>query len=213
MLFEPINLCGLTIDNRFVRSATHEWLAEEDGTPTSYIGNIYEQLAKNDVGLIITGYSYVNTRGKSAHNQQAIYSDHFIQPYREITDRVHKYKSKIILQIVHGGRQSLITCGNQSALAPSEVPDSTSTNTLLEMTEDEIYQTIDDFAIAARRASIAGFDGVQLHCAHGFLLSNFLSPYTNRRNDQWGGSIENRTRIVTEIIERIHEDIGKNTPL
>ena len=213
MLFEPISLCGLNIDNRFVRSATHEWLAEEDGTPTSSIGDLYEELAKNDVGLIITGYSYVNIRGKSADKQQAIYSDRFIQPYREITARIHKYKSKIMLQIVHGGRQSLITSENTSALAPSRVPDSTSTNTLLEMTEDEIYQTIDDFALAAGRASKAGFDGVQLHCAHGFLLSNFLSPYTNRRNDQWGRSTENRTRIVTEIIERIHEDIGKKYPI
>jgi len=103
MLFDPINIEGLSIPNRFVRSATHEWLAEEDGTPTAAIGDIYEELAKNEVGLIVTGYSYVNPAGKSDGLQQGIYDDRFIGPYRKIVERVHSYESKIVLQIVHGG--------------------------------------------------------------------------------------------------------------
>ncbi len=107
MFFEQIEIAGLHFPNRFVRSATHEWLAGEDGTPTPAIGEMYEELAKYEVGLIISGYSYVNPAGKSSQCQQGIYDDRFIGPYRQITERVHKYTSNIALQIVHGGRQAL----------------------------------------------------------------------------------------------------------
>ncbi|ADI74277.1 NADH:flavin oxidoreductase/NADH oxidase [Methanohalobium evestigatum Z-7303] len=202
MLFEPINISQLEIPNRFVRSATHEWLAENNGKPTYKLAEMYEELARNEVGLIITGYSYVNPRGKSANNQQGIYTDDFIEPYSQVVSKVHRYNSKIMLQIVHGGRQSLVS-KDYPALAPSAVTDEATGITPVEMSESQILQTIEDFANAARRAKAAGFDGVQLHCAHGFLLSNFISPYTNQRTDKWGGSVENRTRIITEIIKRI----------
>ena len=208
MLFEPITISQLSIPNRFVRSATHEWLALDDGTPTSQIGDIYEELAKGGVGLIITGYSYVNPHGKSSDKQQGIYEDRFIIPYSGIVERVHAHGSKIVAQIVHGGRQSLVSKDNPVALAPSAVIDTSSGITPREMTESEILATIEDFAQAALRVKKAGFDGVQLHCAHGFLLSEFISPHTNRRDDGWGGSVENRTRIIVTIIKRIHELVG-----
>ncbi|MBP2029160.1 2,4-dienoyl-CoA reductase-like NADH-dependent reductase (Old Yellow Enzyme family) [Methanohalophilus levihalophilus] len=212
MLFEPIKLGSLEVPNRFVRSATNEWLAEDDGTPTTAIVEMYEELARNDVGLIITGYSYVNPRGKSNEKQQGIYADRFITPYHEITSVVHKYGSKIIAQIVHGGRQSLVR-NDTVLLGPSVVKDETSGKTPVEMTEADILQTIEDFVEAARRTKEAGFDGVQLHCAHGFLLSSFISPYTNQRTDQWGGSVENRTRIIVEIVEGIQERVGSDYPI
>lgn len=208
MLFEPISISQLSIPNRFVRSATHEWLALDDGTPTPQIGDIYEVLAKGGVGLIITGYSYVNPQGKSSAKQQGIYDDRFIVAYRGIVKRVHAHGAKIVAQIVHGGRQSLVSEDNPVALAPSAVIDTSSGITPREMTESEILATIEDFAQAALRVKKAGFDGVQLHCAHGFLLSEFISPHTNRRGDRWGGSVENRTRIIVEIIRRIHELVG-----
>ncbi len=213
MIFEPITVCDLNIRNRFVRSATHEWLADENGCPTSKIGDIYEELAKNEVGLIITGYSYVNPRGRSSDNQQGIYDDSFIEPYQDITSRVHKYKSKIVIQIVHGGRQAKPSTKYPIPIAPSAVTDSSSGITPIEMTESDILETIEDFANAARRAKEAGFDGVQLHCAHGFLLSNFISPYTNQRNDRWGGSVEKRTQIVVEIIKRIRKMVDEDFPI
>ena len=213
MLFEPIEIAGLHIPNRFVRSATHEWLAGEDGTPTPAIGDMYEELAKYEVGLIISGYSYVNPAGKSSQRQQGIYDDRFIGPYRQITERVHKYGSKIALQVVHGGRQALATPEYPHALAPSAVKDSSSGITPHAMTEEQIQQTIEDFAQAVRRAQAAGFDAVQLHIAHGFLLSSFISPYTNQRNDKWGGSVENRTRIIVDIIRRARELVGGDLPI
>jgi 2,4-dienoyl-CoA reductase-like NADH-dependent reductase (Old Yellow Enzyme family) len=213
MLFEPINIAGIEIPNRFVRSATHEWMAQPDGTPTSRIGDLYEELARNEVGLIITGYAYVNPKGKSDHLQQGIYEDRFIEPYKEIVTRVHEHGSKIVLQIAHGGRQTMITAENLYILAPSAVIETIKGMTPEEMTEKEVLETIEDFAQAVRRAKEAGFDGVQLHCAHGFLLSNFISPYTNRRKDRWGGSTEKRTQVIFDIISRARELVGHEYPI
>lgn len=213
MLFKPIRLGNMDVANRFVRSATHEWMAEPDGTPTDRISDLYEELALNEVGLIITGYAYVNPKGKSDHLQQGIYDDRFVEPYKKIVSKVHKHKSKIVMQIVHGGRQTMLSAQNPIMLAPSAVTITTNGVTPEEMTEAEILDTIDDFANAARRSKEAGFDGVQLHCAHGFLLSNFISPYTNRRKDRWGGSTEKRTRIIVDIIKRIREMLGEDFPI
>ncbi|MGB9927038.1 MAG: NADH:flavin oxidoreductase [Methanosarcina sp.] len=213
MIFDPIKVCSLELKNRFVRSATHEYMAEEDGTPTSELGDLYEEFAKNEVGLIISGYSYVLPGGKSSEKQQGIYDDRFIEPYLKITERVHRYRSKIVLQIVHGGRQASISEAYPLPLAPSDVKDGHSAVVPKVMSEQEILDVIDAFIKAAVRAKKAGFDGVQLHCAHGFLLSNFISPYTNRRSDRWGGSVENRARIVLEIVSGIKEQAGPDFPV
>ena len=213
MIFDPIQVCGLDLRNRFVRSATQEFMAEEDGTPTERLGDLYEELAKNEVGLIVTGYAYVLSGGRSDSFQQGIYSDRFIEPYRKITGRVHRRKGKIVLQIVHGGRQATVSKDYPVPIAPSAIKDSRSAVTPREMSENEILDMIEAFVAAGDRAKKAGFDGVQLHCAHGFLLSNFLSPYTNRRTDRWGGSVENRARIVTEIVRGIKEKAGADFPV
>ena len=203
----------MEVPNRFVRSATHEWMAEPDGTPTDRIGDMYEELAKNETGIIITGYAYVNPMGKSDRRQQGIYDDRFVEDYKKIVSRVHKYNSKIVLQVVHGGRQTLITPEIPYALAPSAVTEKTLGMTPEEMSEKEVQETIGDFANAVRRGKEAGFDAVQLHCAHGFLLSNFISPYTNRRKDRWGGSTEKRTQVIIDIIKRAREMVGDDYPI
>jgi 2,4-dienoyl-CoA reductase-like NADH-dependent reductase (Old Yellow Enzyme family) len=176
----------MDIQNRFVRSATHEFMAEKDGKPTSRLGDLYEVLAKNEVMLIITGYSYVLPGGKSDIFQQGIYEDRFIEPYLKITEKVHRYRSKIVLQIVHAGRQATTSEEYLVPIAPSKIKDAYSAVMPREMTEQGILEVIDAFTRAAARTKKAGFDGVQLHCAHGFLLSDFSSPYTNRRTDRWG---------------------------
>jgi 2,4-dienoyl-CoA reductase-like NADH-dependent reductase (Old Yellow Enzyme family) len=213
MIFDPIIVCNLELQNRFVRSATHEFMAEKDGKPTSRLGDLYEELAKDEVGLIITGYSYVLPGGQSDIYQQGIYDDRFIEPYLQISERVHRYKSKIVLQIVHGGRQATVSEAYPVPMAPSAVKDGHAAFMPREMTEQEILNMIKAFTKAAVRAKKAGFDGVQLHCAHGFLLSNFISPYTNVRTDRWGGSVENRARIVTEITRYIKARAGADFPV
>ena len=213
-LFQTIKIGNLTIRNRFVRSATHEWMSEDDGTPKPQLGGLLETLSKGGVGLIITGYAYVNPKGKASKSQNAMYKEDLIEHYRPIVDRVHRHGAKIFMQLVHGGRQA----GEGQAkfgecLGPSAVPDLVNDMKPREMTVDEIQETIGDFVSAARRAKAAGFDGVQLHIAHGFLLSSFISPHTNRRTDEWGGNIEHRARIIVEILRGIREKVGAGFPV
>jgi len=128
--------------------------------------------------------------------------------YRELVDHVHEEGSKIAIQIAHCGRQTFDFVVGTQPIAPSAFLD-TSTGVLpREMTDDDIERTIEDFAQGARRVKEAGFDAVQIHCAHGYLLSSFISPYTNRRKDQWGGTTENRVRIVGEIYKRCRAPIS-----
>jgi 2,4-dienoyl-CoA reductase-like NADH-dependent reductase (Old Yellow Enzyme family) len=213
-LFTPIDIGKVRVRNRFVRSATHEWMCEEDGTPKPELGDLLEALAKGGVGLIVTGYSYVNIKGKSIAGQNAMHEDRLIPLHKSMVDRVHSHGARIFMQLVHGGRQALV--GKEltgEVIAPSAVPDLKNDVHPREMTEEEILGTIDDFVASTRRAKEAGFDGVQLHVAHGFLLSSFISPHTNRRTDRWGGPLENRARIMVEILRRVREELGPDYPV
>lgn len=208
-LFKPIRLGTVEVPNRFVRSATNECLTDKGDYVTDRLADLYEALARGGVGLIITGYAYVRADGKSSTSQAAIYDDKFIPPYKRITERLRPYPARIVLQIAHGGRQSIPSACNGSPVAPSPVPYPVTKLTPREMAEDEIWEIIQCFAQAARRAREAGFHGVQLHSAHGYLLSQFISPFTNRRQDKWGGSVENRARILLEVLEACRKEVGK----
>ena len=202
VLLEEIDIDNVRIRNRFVRSATHEWLAAEDGTISHEIMGIYERLAENHIGLIISGYSHVTKCGKSSRAQQGIWDDIMISGYSQVAETVRRFGSAFFIQIVHGGRHGLITEDCPQKMAPSSVPLPGSNAMPKEMSSVEIDSVINDFARATERAVKAKVDGVQIHCAHGFLLSSFLSPYTNRREDDWGGDTERRTRIIVEILRR-----------
>ena len=213
-IFQSIKIGKVVIKNRFARSATHEWLCEDDGTPKPQLGGLLETLAKGGVGLIMTGYAYVNPRGQASKGQNAIYNDELIEPHSKMVERVHRHGAKIFLQIVHGGRQAEVAQEKfHECLAPSAVPDLINDMHPRQMSVDEILATIVDFVSAARRAKAAGYDGVQLHVAHGFLLSSFISPHTNRRTDEWGGNLENRARIIVEIIRGIRDKVGPDFPV
>lgn len=201
-LFDEISIGSARIGNRFVRSATHECLAQKDGAITDRIQEIYEGLAMGKIGLITSGYSYISPCGKGSKGQQGIYDDRFIDGYARLSAAIRKHGSRFFIQIVHCGRSALVAkeCGTPIAPSKLEIPGTTRTSK--EMTEREIQDMIDDFIEAIRRAREAKADGVQLHCAHGFLLCSFLSPYLNRREDDWGGDTERRARIVVEIIRR-----------
>ena len=204
MLFDETKISGFTVKNRIIRSATHDGLADENGAPSNKLIAKYEHLAKNEIGCIITGYAAVSTNGVSPYpGMLKIYDDKVIDKYKELTDTVHRYGTPVVLQIAHCGRQtSSKTIGTQK-VAPSNVLHAFYPDKAKELTEDEIYGIIDDFVAASVRAEKAGFDAVQLHAGHGYLLHDFLSPYGNRRNDGWGGSLENRCRIAELIIKGI----------
>jgi 2,4-dienoyl-CoA reductase-like NADH-dependent reductase (Old Yellow Enzyme family) len=212
VLFEKTKIKGMELKNRLVRSATHEAMADDEGFPTDSIFKLYERLAKGGVGLIITGYTYVSRDGKFK-SMLGIDSDEHIPKYRELVNQVHQNGAKIAMQINHCGRQTVKEMTGTQPIAPSAVFDKSLFVMPREMTEADIERIIEAFAQAARRVKESGFDALQLHGAHGYLISQFLCPHTNRREDKWGGTIENRMRFVTEIYKRTRKNVGDDYPI
>jgi len=209
-LFEPSSLSGIRVKNRIVRSATHEGIADEEGRPTEALIALYTRLAKGEVGAIITGEAGVQRNGRSSANVSLmIHRDDFIEDYRRVAIAVHRYGTPILLQLQHCGRQTNAKTIGGTPVAPSSLRDKVYREERPKaLSEDEIEEIIENFIRAIERAKEAGFDGVQLHGAHGYLLSEFLSPHTNRRRDRWGGSIENRFRILGEIYRGARQRVG-----
>ncbi|MHA2184945.1 MAG: NADH:flavin oxidoreductase [Promethearchaeota archaeon] len=212
MFAKPKKIGNLEIKNRFVRSATYEGLATEEGEVTDKLVNFYKTLAEGGCGLIITSYAFVQPSGRAGNKQMAVYNDNFIPGLKKIANIVHEASEgcKVALQIVHAGRQSHHV---KETIAPSAVLEKFSNKMPREMTTDEIEGIIESFSQAARRAKEAGFDAVQLHGAHGYLISEFLSPYTNRRIDQYGGNIDKRLRFIEQIYKRSRELVGDDFPI
>ncbi|MFC2165744.1 NADH:flavin oxidoreductase [Acidobacteriota bacterium] len=213
ILFTPIPIGAITIPNRFVRSATQDFMATDEGFITDRQVSLFRNLAEGEVGLIITGHAYVNPEGKASPRQIGIYDDTFIDGLKHLVDEVHRFPSRIFLQIAHAGRQTKEKLCGCTPLAPSSVYEPVFKVNPKEMTTEDIETTILDFIRAAERAKQAAFDGIQLHVAHGYLLSSFISPHTNRRTDAYGGSIEKRLKIVVDIVRGIRSNLGRDYPL
>ena len=212
MFAKPKNIRKLEIKNRFVRSATYEGLATEEGEITDRLINFYKTLSEGGVGLIITSYAFVQQSGRANEKQIGVYKDEFIPGLQRLADIIHEHGEgcKVALQLVHAGRQSFHVKEN---VAPSAVLEKFSNRMPREMSTNEIEETIEGFAQAARRAKEAGFNGVQLHGAHGYLISEFLSPYTNKRTDQYGGNTKKRLKFVELIYRRSRELVGDDFPI
>lgn len=206
MLFDKTTVSGFEVANRIFRSATHDGLADADGAPSDKLVAKYEHLAKSGVGCIITGYAAVSRNGVSPYpRMMKIFDDGVIEKYKELTDAVHRHGVPAVLQIAHCGRQTSSKAIGLPKVAPSNVLHAFYPDKAKVLTDNEIHAIIGDFVSASVRAEKAGFDAVQLHGGHGYLLHDFLSPYGNRRKDNWGGSLENRCRIVELIIKGIKE--------
>jgi 2,4-dienoyl-CoA reductase-like NADH-dependent reductase (Old Yellow Enzyme family) len=215
VLFQPVTIGTLQLKNRFVRSATQDYLGHPDGAISKSELTLYQELAAGGVGLILTGHAYVqHPLGRASVNQNAIYDDRFIPGYRRLAEAVHAEGAALVLQVSHAGRQTPQDWpGALESVAPSAIPDGSTGRTSRALTEEEIWSLVDAYAAAMGRAKAAGCDGVQLHVAHGYLLSAFLSPYTNRRTDAWGGSVANRGRILQEILVRGRQLVGATYPV
>ena len=211
ILGEPKGIGGMVVKNRLVRSATFEGMARS-GYVTEDFVRLYKALAEGGVGLIITGYAYVHRMGQSYLSMTGIDRDEFIPGLKRVTETIHEHgdECKISMQLAHCGRQSRIL---ETPLAPSPVFEPVSNKMPREMTRREIEETIEAFAEGAVRAKKAGFDAVQIHAAHGYLLNEFLSPYTNKRTDEYGGNTEKRAKIVEDIYSRTVEKVGKTFPI
>ncbi|MFX0083601.1 MAG: NADH:flavin oxidoreductase [Candidatus Hodarchaeota archaeon] len=214
MFAKPKKIGKLEIKNRFVRSATYEGLATEDGEITDKLIDFYKTLSEGGCGLIITSHAFVQPNGRAGENQIAVSKDDFIPGLKKLADIIHKHNRdcKVALQLTHSGRQTR-RIDAKDIIAPSAVLDSFTNKMPREMTVEEIEETIEAFAQAARRAKEAGFDAVQLHGAHGWLISEFLSPYTNKRTDEYGGNTDNRIRFVEKIYLRSRELVGDDFPI
>lgn len=212
-LFEETKLGNITVKNRFVRSATWENMTTEDGHITEKLYKIYEDLAKGEVGLIITGYANVVKEEQPNPGMMGIYNDSFIDEYKKLTNLVHSYGSKIIMQIAYGGTKTTFNVGERVIFAPSEVAEKSTNVVGKAMTKEEIDYIVNAFADAGRRAKACGFDGIEIHGAHTYLINQFLSPFYNKRTDEYGGSLENRMRFLLEIYYKMRENVGDDFPI
>lgn len=209
MLFEPLKLGRLELKNRFVRSATFEGMADADGAVTAELIDFYKTLSKGEIGTIITGFMYVNKEGKGAPHKTSISKDEDIPGLRRLAETIKAEESRTIFQIGHSGGQTRKQISGHTPLAPSNhLRDPVLMSKPRSLSIDGINQVIKDFAEAGRRVQEAGADGIQLHAAHGYLLSEFLSPFFNKRTDKYGGSKENRYRLINEIISAIRNIVG-----
>ncbi len=213
-LFAPLRINTLEIAGRVFKTATTETLATEDGFISEEYLRFYEPFAWAKTPLIITGNMYVGRSGKPTFRSPGIDNDDKLSGLRRLTQMVHGHGAKIVAQINHVGRQTNPkVVGIGTALAPSAVREMTTFTKPRAMTLDEIKRTVEEFAAAAKRAQDAGFDGVQVHVSHGYLLCEFLTPHTNRRTDEYGGSFDNRLRLPREVIRAVRARVGPEYPV
>ena len=200
-LFTPGRVGPVEVANRLVRAGTSECMATPAGAITDQHVRLYETLARHRVGLIFTGHMYCERRGRYERGQPGIDADDAIPGLRRLTTAVHAHGGKIFAQIAHAGSQSLIA-GNRP-LAPSPVANAMTGRDVGEASAEEIERTVTAFGRAAARAIEAGFDGVHIHGANGYLISEFSSPVSNRRTDAWGGDAERRDRFAVDVVRRV----------
>lgn len=211
---EPFTLKGVEFKNRVIRSATQDPFGTADGFVTDKQVELYSTLAHNNIGLIITGHVCVDPHGRANLFQNAFYDDSFMEGQRRVVKACHEGGSKVFLQINHAGLQAPeAVLDGKAPVGPTAIAFSPKNPVGEALTAKGIEELEKKYAAAALRAKECGFDGVQLHCAHNYLLSQFISPVHNKRTDEYGGSAENRFRIGKETILKIREIVGADYPL
>lgn len=214
LLFTPIAIGTLTIAGRLIKTATAETRASVDGFVTPELIDFYVPMAKGGTPLIITGNIYISRDGKSAPRQLGVDGDNKIAGLRQLTDAVHRHGSRIFAQLNHCGRQVVPRfAGLSEAVSASAVKELVTGTMPRELTLLEIQRIVESFADAADRCKRAGFDGVQIHAANGYLMSQFLTPYTNRRTDRYGGSPDHRVNMLRDVLRAIRARVGQQFPI
>ena len=211
-LFEQTSINGMKLANRFVRSATWEGMATEEGACSLRLIDLMTALARGGVGLIITSHAYVSQEGQAGPRQLGVYSDALIPSLQAMVKAVHENGGRIVMQLAHAGFFAHAKLTGQAPLAPSNL-EGAAKSPRREMTVEDIRNVVKSYGAAAKRAQSAGFDGVQIHAAHGYLLSQFLSPAFNRRTDEYGGEIGHRAKALVEVLRKIRQTAGKDYPV
>ncbi len=210
-IFEEAKLGNLTIKNRLVRSATFENGCGNHGMITDDLGKVYTELAQGGVGLIITGMMSAGHNAGVNDNMIKLYDEDFVKDFTTIVEDVHRNGGKIAVQLGHcGAKAGVIDCG-EYAYAPSDIE--LGGVKAKAMTREQIKNLVKEYGDAAKKCKEAGADGVEIHGGHGYLVSEFLSPYFNKRTDEYGGDIENRARFLFEICDEIRLQVGEEYPV
>lgn len=212
-LFDETTIKTMQLRNRLVRSATWEGMCDEDGRPTKRLTDLYVTLARGGIGLIMTGYAFVRPDGRQLPRKMGVHTDDFAGDFRKMTGAVHDAGGRIAIQLVHAGGQTDSGAAGRRPLAPSAVEAEQFPEVPEELSAAEIQAIVAAFGDAARRARDWGFDAVQLHGAHGYLINQFLSPLTNRRTDEYGGGIDNRCRFLMEVYHKVRDAVGDDYPV
>jgi 2,4-dienoyl-CoA reductase-like NADH-dependent reductase (Old Yellow Enzyme family) len=212
-LFDGTLINNLPLRNRIVRSATWEGLCGKDGRPTAKLAEYYSRLTRGGVGLIISGYTFIDPGGKQLPSQMGIHVESYANEFRLLCETVQGEGGKLCLQLVHAGGQTTTTATGRTPVAPSAIVSAQYSEQPLELTQQCINGLVKLFAEGAGRAREYGFDAVQLHASHGYLINQFLSPLTNRRVDDYGGSLEGRARFLLEIVRATRVMVGSDFPL
>jgi NADPH2 dehydrogenase len=201
-LLDPLKIRGLTLKNRIVMPPMHTGLATARGAVTDNLIEHYVRRSRA-LGMLIVEHSYVSLDGRLSETQLGIYDNSLIGGLEKLASKIHATGTSVVIQINHAGRAAKMEITGMKPIAPSFIGDAE------EIRDDEIEALVATFAMAAERAVRAGFDGVEVHGAHGFLLNQFFSPLTNRRRDKYGDSLENRMRFPLGIVKRVKEKIGE----
>jgi 2,4-dienoyl-CoA reductase-like NADH-dependent reductase (Old Yellow Enzyme family) len=211
-LFSGLTINKLRMANRFVRSATMDSMADHGITSQREI-ELYRELGQGDIGLIISHGLYPTKEGQCSPGQLSVHSDEAIRSLKSLVGAVHQGGGKIAAQILHGGWMCTRDVTGMDPVGPSPVVHPRSGAIVRQLSSSEIHELVAGYGRAAARIIEAGFDGIQLHGAHSWLISAFLSPATNLRNDEWGGSLENRARFVRELYRSIRIVAGHDYPI
>ncbi len=215
-LFDKTWIGSLELSNRAIKSSTWCGMADQKGYVTDRIPEFYAELARGDIGLILTGYQYVMTNGQGLPYMVGNYDDTQVEGLTKLVNAVHKDGGKVAVQLVHSlarANPKMFFKEGDELWGASAIPYSPGDDTPKEMTGDDIVRFVEAHAAAASRSLKCGFDGIQIHGAHGYGVNQFLSPAWNRRGDSYGGSPRNRYRIVGEILEAMRGAVGNDFPV
>ena len=212
LLWEPFRLGKMELRNRIVMPPMVTRYADEQGYITERMKNYYEARAKGGAGLIIVEAHFVHQLGRVYPNQANISDDRCIPGLSALVQLIHKHGAKAAIQLHHCGRMTKLDLNGMQPVAPSALA-TPEGRVPKELTVEGIAEIVAHFAAAALRAKKAGFDSVELHGAHGYIIDQFLSRSTNRRKDEYGGNLEKRARFLVEIIKAIKEAAGKSYPV
>ncbi|MDP4090404.1 MAG: NADH:flavin oxidoreductase [Bacillota bacterium] len=213
-LLKPLETKRLTLKNRLVMPPMATSKGEVDGKVSSDILDYYNEKSQGGyISLIIIEHSFISQEGKASHQQLSIAEDSVVERLKELSHIIHQNGSKAVMQINHAGSAASPEVTGKEVVGPSAVPNPRKGTVSRELTKEDIKGIVNNFKEAARRVKEAGFDGVEIHSAHGYLLNQFFSPLANKRNDEYGGDVKGRIKIHLEVIKAVRETVGEEFPV